>query len=333
MELDEGALGKANQFDLAGRTLRFSPERSGYRVENGPLRWDSDFGPESDSAEVTLHQSDFPFSGQQWNSFLVGRTGSISFGNREKDQDSERGVRSEGGVSIGRFEPLAEAAGTLIDSAPAICVFFKPRMSGHHYVKELADRVVITWDLTEPFGNIQDFTWFKTLNRFQAVLYRNGSIEMSYKELAARDAIVGVYPALSGVEKPLAAFSVEPHPEVAAHLDVRNLKLSVVDGVVLKVTFETRGPVLPEGDPGVDGIAYRIFFDAHQPLPTTADAARSALVWTVRGIALRRRASTKYVAFGPGLLRKAKATGNGPFCRVKDERCTSGLRIPDNRTT
>lgn len=310
MELDEGALGKANQFDLVGRTLHFTPERSGYRVENAPLHWDSVFGPENSGAEVTLHQFEFPFSGQQWNSFLVGRTGSISFGKREKDPDSERGGQSEGGVSIGRFEPLAEAAETLIDSVPAICVFFKPRMSGPLYVKELADRVVITWDLTEPFGNIQDFTWFKTINRFQAVLYRNGSIEMSYKELAAKDAIVGVYPALSGVEKPLAAFSAEPHPEVAAHLDVRNVKLSVIDGVVLKVTFETRGPVVPEGDPGVDGIAYRIFFDAHQPLSTTADAARSALVWTVQGIALRRRASTKYIAFGPGVLRKVKATGN-----------------------
>ena len=182
--------------------------------------------------KITLHQFGFPFSGQQWNSFLVGRTGSISFGKREKDPDSERGDRDEGGVSIGRFEPLAEAAGTLIDSAPAICVFFKPRMSGPHYVKELADRVVITWDLTEPFGNIQDFTWFKTINRFQAVLYRNGPIEMSYKELAAKDAIAGVYSALSGAERPLSAFSAEPHAEVPAHLDVLNLKLSVVDGVV-----------------------------------------------------------------------------------------------------
>src|ERR1035441_4527996 len=82
MELDEGALGKPNQFDLVGRTLRFNPERSGYRVENGPLHWDSDFGPETAGAEVTLHQFEFPFSGQQWNSFLVGRTGSISFGKR-----------------------------------------------------------------------------------------------------------------------------------------------------------------------------------------------------------------------------------------------------------
>jgi hypothetical protein len=310
LELDEGVLGKANRFDLVDRTLRFTPEGSGYRVENGLLHWDSDFGPESSGPEVTLHQFDFPFSRAHWNSFLVGRTGSISFGKRDKDQDSERGERNEGGVSIGRFEPLAEAAGALIDSAPAICVFFKPRMSGLHYVKELADRVVITWDLTEPFGNIQDFTWFKTINHFQAVLYRTGSIEMSYKELAAGDAIVGVYPELSGAEKPLAAFSAQAHPEVAAHLDVRNLKLSVVDGVILKVTFEMRGPVVPEGDAGVDGIAYHIFFDAHQPLPTGADAARSAFVWTAQGMALRRRSSTKYIAFGPGVLRKVKVTGN-----------------------
>ena len=43
-------------------------------------------------------------------------------------------------------------------------------MSGPHYVKELPDRVIVTWDVTEPFGNIQDFTWVKTVNRFQAVL-------------------------------------------------------------------------------------------------------------------------------------------------------------------
>ncbi len=75
-------------------------------------------------------------------------------------------------------------------------------MSGPHYVKELPDRVVITWNLTEPFGSLLDFTWFKTINRFQAVLHRDGSIEMSYKELSAKDAIVGIYPVVSGIRSP-----------------------------------------------------------------------------------------------------------------------------------
>ena len=90
--------------------------------------------------------------------------------------------------------------GKLGSRAPAICVFLKPRMAGPHYVRELADRVVITWELTEPFGGLLDFSWFPTTNLFQAVLHRDGSIEMSYKTMAAKDGIVGIYPILSAGE-------------------------------------------------------------------------------------------------------------------------------------
>jgi len=308
-ELADGALGTANLFDLANHTLHFNPDGERYRVENGPLQWDSDFGPQLTATELTLHQFKFPFSGKQWDIVGVGKTGSISFGLREKEGNGPPPGPPDGGVSIGRFDPLAEAAGALIDSAPAICVFFKPRTSGPHYGKELADRVVITWDLTEPFGNIQDFTWFKTVNRFQAVLHRDGAIEMSYKELAAKDAIIGIYPELSGEEKPLATISNEPQSDVPAHLDIKNLKLSVEDGIVLKVTLETRGPVLAAGDPGLDGNSYRFMVDAHQPLPTTADAAHPTFAWTVRGVAWQHRPS-RYIAFGPGVSRKVTVSGN-----------------------
>jgi hypothetical protein len=308
MELDEGALGKANLFDLVGQTLRFTPDGSSYRVDHGTLSWESDFGSQLSGAEVTLHQFIFPFSGKKWDSFFVGTTGSITFGKREKG-DSPDGFRPGAGVSIGRFEPLAEAASTLIDQAPAICVFFKPRMSGPQYVKELTDRVIVTWDTTEPFGNIQDFTWFKTINQFQLVLHRDGLIEMSYKALAAKDAIVGVYPELLGTGKALATVSGEPHPALAAHLDVRNLKLSVDDGIRLKVTFETRGPALREGDPAVDGLTYRVVLDAQEPISTSSDASRTKLVWTAQGIAWHQRPS-RYIAFGPGVSRKVVASGN-----------------------
>jgi hypothetical protein len=307
-ELEDGALGTANLFDLLNHTLHFTPDGEHYRIQSGPLQWDSDFGPQPDTAEVTLHQFAFPFSGKHWNSFRVGTTGSIRFGERGKDTSPGASGPPEGGVSIGRFDPLADAAGALMDSAPAICVFFKPRTFGPHYVKELSDRVVITWDLTEPFGNIQDFTWFKTINRFQAVLQRDGSIEMSYKQLAAKDAIVGIYPELRGEDKPLATITTGPHPAVAAHLDIKNVKLSVADGVVLKVTFETRGPVLPEGDPALDGISYRFVVDAHQP-PTPVAVAHPTLAWTLRGVAWNHRPS-KYIALGPGLSRKVTVRGN-----------------------
>ena len=229
MELDKGALGRENLFDLGRHTLRFTPGHSGYRVENLALKWDADFGPPITDPRVTLHSFSFPFSGKSWDSFSVGVTGSIRFGEAANagDLGSGSAPRDQGGVSIGRFDPLSEAAARLVNTVPAICVFFKPRMRGDRYVRELADRVVVTWDVTEPYGNIQDFTWMKTINRFQAVLHQDGAIEMSYNQLAARDAIVGIYPVVSGAaEKPLASLSATQHPPVAAHLDLQGLKHS-----------------------------------------------------------------------------------------------------------
>jgi hypothetical protein len=204
IELDDDALGKPNLFDLSGRTLRITPEGSQYRVETGPLHWDSDYGPELTGAEATLRTFAFPFGGKLWKSFLVGTSGSIRFGASEKDVNLDPYGRRDGGIILDRFDELAVVAGKLIDKAPAICVFLKPRMYGPHYVKELSDRVLITWDLTEPFGGLLDFGWFRTVNRFQAVLHQDGSLEMSYRELAAKDAIVGIYPLSPGTAKPAA---------------------------------------------------------------------------------------------------------------------------------
>jgi hypothetical protein len=201
MELDDGVLGKANLFNLTGHTLRFIPEGRQYRIEIEPLRWDADYGPVFAGVEADLQNFAFPFSGRSWKSLLIGTTGSLRFGASEKDITLDPYGHRDGGVVLGRFDQLAGVASEVSGKAPAICVFLKPRLFGTRYVKELSDRVVITWDLTEPFGGILDYTWFKTINRFQAVLKSNGSIEMSYKEIAAQDAIVGIYPVISGAVK------------------------------------------------------------------------------------------------------------------------------------
>jgi hypothetical protein len=303
MDLDEGALGRANLFDLTGRTLRFVPDRGQYGIENTPLRWDADFGPELPGPDATLHNFAFPFSGKTWSSFVVGTTGSLSFGDRKSEgHDGDRSRE----VSIRRFDALAEAAGELIDNAPAICVFFKPRMSGPHYVKELSDRVVITWDLTEPFGNIQDFTWFRTVNQFQAVLHRDGSIDMSYQKLAAKDAIVGVYPSVFGKETPLGTLAASPHPAMPSHLDVRHIRLSVLNGFLLRVTLETRGPVLAQGDAGLTGFGYQVSFS----LPSSPHADHLQEVsWTAFAGGPHGRAPG-YFAVGPGVSRNVNTSGN-----------------------
>ena len=199
IELHRTVLGQPNLFDLVGRTLRFSPAGSRYQATNQTLQWEADFGVELAGSEVRLQQFTFPFSGQRWSSFSVGTTGSLRFGPSPKDGDVDPYGRLDGGIAsaIGRFDRLADVGGRLGARAPAICVFLKPRMAGSHYVRELADRVVITWELTEPFGGLLDFSWFPTTNLFQAVLHRDGSVEMSYKTMAAKDGIVGIYPSLS----------------------------------------------------------------------------------------------------------------------------------------
>jgi hypothetical protein len=301
MELDQDALGKANLFDLGGRTLRFTPDGAGYRVENTALQWDADFGPELSGSDAHLQKFAFPFSGKTWNSFIVGTTGAITFGDSEGEEQPQGRNR---GVSIRRFDALAEAAGELVDRVPAICVFFKPRMSGPHFVKELADRVVVTWDLTEPYGNIQDFTWFKTVNRFQAVLRRDGAIEMSYQQLAAKDAIVGLYPKVSAPDKSLAVINADPHASIVTHLDVRKLKVSSIDNLLLKVMLETTGPVLRPGDPSLHGFADRVLFDS-----AGGTAHHESVEWHAVAAKPPGRDS-RYFAFGRGVSPRAEADGN-----------------------
>jgi len=190
LELDSGVVVPPNLFDLAHATIRFTPDTAGYRVQNLSERWDVQLGDTLGDGPVTLRDFSFPFSGKSWDTLTVGRTGTITFGNRTgRTQD-------DGGLTVGRFAELREAAGTLVDGTPGIAVFLKPRMSGVRYVKQLADRVVVTWNLTEPHGGIFDFTWKPTTNWFQAVLRRDGTIDLTYGEMSAKDAIVGIYPRL-----------------------------------------------------------------------------------------------------------------------------------------
>src|SRR5262245_58860940 len=216
MTLNDGALGHSNLFDLTRRTLRFTPDGSGYRAENLALQWDPEFGAEINNPQVTLRNFTFPFSGKSWDSLSVGTTGSLSFGAQQSNPPPAGGFGGRGGgVSIGRFDQLREAARAIINTVPAICVFFKPRMSGTRYVKELSDRVVITWSLTEPYAAIQDFTWTPTVNRFQTVLRKDGSVEMSYDQLTAKDAIVGLYPMVTtGAETALGTLSDGEDPQL-----------------------------------------------------------------------------------------------------------------------
>jgi hypothetical protein len=333
MTLDEGVLGKENLFNLAHHTLRFTPEGAQYRAETAPFHWDADFGPAMSGSQVELKNFSFPFSGKAFNAFSVGMTGSMTFGEPAAAGGRGRGAAGGagggragaggggrgGGLSVDRFAELATAGRQIINTVPAISVFFKPRMNGARYMKELADRAVITWDLTEPVGGVQDMIWRPSVNRFQAVLHKDGAIELSYEEVHAEDAIVGIYPVLNaGAVKEVGSISGVGNPAAAANLDIKSVKLSAVDGLFLRATIETRGPVLPEGE-GIAGIAYRVCLDAKKPAGDCAANSKEDAVWTINGGGFGGRGGgrnggaaggVRYNASGEGVLNNVKVDGN-----------------------
>src|SRR5512144_553664 len=78
LELDSGVVAPERLFDLDHRTLRFTPDGNGYRVENVALVWDADYGPALTGGTATLKNFRFPFSGKSWDTLNVA-IGSIMF--------------------------------------------------------------------------------------------------------------------------------------------------------------------------------------------------------------------------------------------------------------
>lgn len=322
LTLNNDALGRANMFNLAHHTLRFTPADGGYRVQNLPFAWDVDFGSPLTTSQVDLKNFAFPFSGKTWTSLSVGVTGSIVFGKPEHDAEQPGrvgvGVGWDGGLSVERFAELQEAASEIVNTVPAISVFFKPRMTGTRYCRKLDNRAVISWSLTEPYAGIQDWSWIPTVNRFQAVLHKDGTIDFSYQDVAARDAIVGIYPVVaSGDEKPIAPIPTSGVPSAPANIDIRKLTLSSLGNLYLKVALEARGSMLPGTDPAIAGLTYLVCLAKRMPAAGCRPDASDGVVWTIRGFGERTRGTfhvgPRYIAFGPGLAPHVSVSGNSLF--------------------
>jgi hypothetical protein len=76
--VEPGAVVPAWPFDLDHRTLRFTSDCAGYRVENVELKWDTDPGAQLDGNTATLKNFRFPFSGRTWETLNVA-IGAVTF--------------------------------------------------------------------------------------------------------------------------------------------------------------------------------------------------------------------------------------------------------------
>ena len=189
VELRSADVVPANPFDLAGRTLVFTPDgRGGYSRAVLPLDWDSeDRGERPDRpVEIELQHFEFDFSGRKWRSFFLSRTGLITFG--------EAFPQTLTPARFGTMEMIADA----MVMAPTISALYKPYLGGHVYVADLPDRVVITqyaWDHQMAVHG----RWPEDTFDLQVVLHSDGRVAFNYgpdpadADEAFRDGIVGLF--------------------------------------------------------------------------------------------------------------------------------------------
>ncbi len=149
--------------DLAGKTLRFSPNaRGGYTTDWVAFRfdpaWDESFPDEYNHAAIGF---DFPFFGKSWSEFHIMRNSAISFGREVGLQDS---LFQYGSV------PAIFALG--LDLTPPAA-----KEAGGLYIHRTHDKTAITWlNLPESHNEAHR-------NTLQLTLYPDGVFEVSFVAL------------------------------------------------------------------------------------------------------------------------------------------------------
>ena len=178
------ASSRNNLFDLDKRTIRFTPRSAGgFRAENLPLQWDAATGTRAAVGnDVRLTKFAVPVFRQD-----LGRD--AVHGHRP-----HHALAADTTTSVSAASSTCSTAGpAIVNKIPVIAAFLKQRMNGTRFVNELDDRLILTWDTSEPTSGQQDVTFTRTPHHYQAVLHRDGRIDLSYREITARDAVVGVY--------------------------------------------------------------------------------------------------------------------------------------------
>ena len=242
VELEPGDVVPANPFDLADRTLVFTPDRrGGYSRAVGPLEWDPNDRGERPGrpVEIELKHFQFDFSGRRWPSFFLSKTGLITFG---KESPSER--------TPARFGTMRMIADAMVVT-PTISALYKPYLGGNIYVSDLPDRVVITFYARDYEMAVYGRRPKETFD-YQIVLHSDGRVAFNYgpdpadPDEAFRDGIVGLFP-------------TDLTTEVIPRIPDRVADLSQPDSQFSAVQIEVfRYPAIRDRGEGVADVSCRI---------------------------------------------------------------------------
>ena len=259
----------ANLFDLAGRSLVFTPDGSGgYSRAVRPLDWDDEIGNAVNDNEEIEPGFPFEFAGRQWDSLFVSRYGLVTFG--EPYPFSL--------VGPDRFGTMAEIAQHL-GAPPMIAALYKPQLGGLaegdvRYVSRRPDRVVVTWFSSDPGFYVHGVPP-QEKNRFQMALHADGRIALHYAlepddpDEAIRDGIVGLFS--SGVVRTglLGSISDPEDRDLPGHLDlVETAVYTTSEPNLVLIEFTTRAPIHPV--PGQE-LIYMVELDVDEPFTRERD--------------------------------------------------------------
>lgn len=188
----------ASLFDLAGKTVRFTPSGDGYVATVRDGVDDGGKGDElvanetsgdayyKESWRVTLPFA-FPFGGTTATEIYANRRGNLSFGKPEHQLYPDRDPWADGGMrSVAAAVDVRSATGVEKMIAALWSTFaFGTKI----YLRVDTDAVLFTWNARQEQGLATP-----TTSTFQAKLFQSGAVELSYPDVQVATGFVGLFP-------------------------------------------------------------------------------------------------------------------------------------------
>ena len=176
---------------------------------------------------------------------------------------------------------MSESAAWLA-TTPTISALYKPAFGGLYgrdplasqFVARFPDRVVVTWFASEYDAVRLDVP--DHAERFQTVLYADGTIQFNYGRVTVRDGVVGLFSDVVDKGDLIASVADATDPDLPGHLDLLEVALYETGADTVILEFTTREPV-PEPTTGFYN--YRLFFDTDRPY--SQDSSDRDLVWKI----------------------------------------------------
>ncbi|MFY9609090.1 MAG: hypothetical protein WAU45_10820 [Blastocatellia bacterium] len=196
-----------NKFNLKKRSLIFTPDGAGYRIERGAPSFETDRGSKlpgflgadgkpgtgnNGYSNVSLAGALFPFYGNFYDTIYVGTNGYITF------------VQGDTSARI--------SAASLASEMPRIAPLWADldvHDGGNIYYNRLDGRHLVTWD------SVSEVV-YGGKSTFQVILYDDGRIAFVYKKVKARSSLTGISPGNSALDPHPIDFTDPPGEAVAA---------------------------------------------------------------------------------------------------------------------